>query len=360
MDVEMAVFPDFYLRKARRSSTKDSTHFNSFAFIIITSHNIPFFRPVRSFYRTSSILFIRDFVIHTATMHSNIFALAFCVLAIPTSVIARPNANALSERSIEPLGRVAHPIALRRRSQRAQLQQANQETAQAGQEAAVGGKQKEAAAGKEKEAAAGGKEGAAGGEAAGGEEEAKESMCLSPTISCSKTAINTLADEVEIESAFDAAVPVQGGDLKQDLVFTPSTVGKFEFEFQSAAADEITVTENAGAAAAAPPAGFEAIEPNSYTVALGVSKGAGLTLSKIDYIFDAAAAGLAGKDVTQAQVGKLCAETGSFVISELLGELEFEVEENEVTLNLNKNVTAEGQWGESMSRHTKYLHVLTT
>lgn len=145
-------------------------------------------------------------------------------------------------------------------------------------------------------------------------------------------------------------MPVQGGDLKQDLVFTPSTVGKFEFEFQSAAADEITVTENVGAAAAAPPAGFEAIEPNSYTVALAVSKGAGLTLSKIDYIFDAAAAGIAGKDVTKAQVGKLCAETGSFVIAETLGELEFELEENEVTLNLNKNVTAEGQWGESNLR----------
>jgi hypothetical protein len=52
--------------------------------------------------------------------------------------------------------------------------------------------------------------------------------------------------------------------------------------------------------------------------------------------------GLAGKDVTAAQVGKLCAETGAFVISETLGELEFELEENEVTLNLNKNVTAEG------------------
>jgi hypothetical protein len=145
-------------------------------------------------------------------------------------------------------------------------------------------------------------------------------------------------------------VPVQGGDLKQDLVFTPSTVGKFEFEFQSAAADEITVTENVGAAAAAPPTGFEAIEPNSYTVALAVSKGAGLTLSKIDYIFDAAAAGLVGKDVTGAQVGKLCAETGSFVIAATLGELEFEAEENEVTLNLNKNVTAEGTWGEFTAR----------
>lgn len=80
-------------------------------------------------------------------------------------------------------------------------------------------------------------------------------------------------------------------------------------------------------------------------MALAKSKGVGLTLSKIDYVFDAASAGLAGKDVTKAQVGKLCAETGSFVISETLGELEFEVEENEVTLNLNKNVTAEGEWG---------------
>lgn len=156
---------------------------------------------------------------------------------------------------------------------------------------------------------------------------------------------NDITDEVEIETTFDKATAVQGGELKQDLVFTPSTVGKFEYEFQGAAADEITVTEVVGGAAAAPPAGFEAIEPNSYTVALSVSKGAGLTLSKIDYIFDAAAAGLVGKDATKAQVGRLCTETNSFVISETLGELEFEAEENEVTLNLNKNVTAEGQWG---------------
>jgi hypothetical protein len=312
-------------------------------------------------------------------MRSNVFTLAFCALAIPASVIARPDVHALSARSIEPLGRAAHPIALRRRNQRAQIQQASQEAAQAGQETApeakekeasagnkqkeavtgnkekaaeAGNKEKEAAAGnKEKEAAAGGKEGAAGEEAAG-EEEAKESM-LPLHLSVRIPTTNNRTDEVEIESAFDAAVPVEGGELKQDLVFTPSTVGKFEFEFQSATADEITVTENAGAAAAAPPAGFEAIEPNSYTVALAVSKGAGLTLSKIDYIFDAAAAGLAGKDVTQAQVGKLCTETGSFVISSLLGELEFEAEENEVTLNLNKNVTAEGQWGEFLNHIPK-------
>jgi hypothetical protein len=306
-------------------------------------------------------------------MHSNILTLAICAFAIPASVTARPNVNSLSARSIQPVTGYAHPISVRRRNQRAQLQEAAAAAecattpaaeAAAGEKqkgAAAGNKQKEAAAveqqkgaaaeQKQKEAAAEEKqkeaaqeEAAAGEEAAGGEEEAKESM-YTPQSNNLIIGTNKRTDEVEIESAFDAAVPVQGGELKQDLVFTPSTVGKFEFEFQSAAADEITVTENAGAAAAAPPTGFEAIEPNSYTVALSVSKGAGLTLSKIDYIFDAAL--VAGKDVTQAQVGRLCAETGSFVISETLGELEFEVEENEVTLNLNKDVTAEGQWGKS-------------
>ncbi|OAL07384.1 hypothetical protein IQ06DRAFT_300005 [Phaeosphaeriaceae sp. SRC1lsM3a] len=307
-------------------------------------------------------------------MRSNILTFAVCAFAIPASVVARPNVYDIAARNIE-LGRATHPISVRRRNQRAQVEQAQQlscgeqaaapaaaEKEKAGaaekgnaaaaekekaaaaekgnaaaaekekaaaaekEKAAAAEKEKAAAAEKEKAAAEKEKEAAAGGEAAAGEEENKE-------------------NEVEIETTFDTATAVQGGDLKQDLVFTPSTVGKFEFEFQGAAADEITVTENVGGAAAAPPAGFEAIEPNSYTVALAVSKGAGLTLSKIDYIFDAAAAGLVGKDATKAQVGRLCTETNSFVISETLGELEFEAEENEVTLNLNKNVTAEGQWG---------------
>jgi hypothetical protein len=290
-------------------------------------------------------------------MHSNILTLAICAFAIPASVTARPNVNSLSARSIQPVTGYAHPISVRRRNQRAQLQEAAAAAecattpaleAAAGEKqkgAAAGNKQKEAAAGeKQKEAAGGAKEGVAGEEAAGGEEEEKESM-HTPQICSSISNTNGYTDELEIEGAFDTAIPVQGGELKQDIAFTPSTAGKFEYEFQSAAADEVTVTENAGAAAAAPPTGFEAIEPNSFTVALSVSKGAGLTLSKIDYIFDAAL--LAGKDVTQSKVGKLCADTGSFVISETLGEVEFELEENEVTLNLNKNVTAEGQWGKS-------------
>lgn len=121
-------------------------------------------------------------------------------------------------------------------------------------------------------------------------------------------------------------------------------VGSFEFEFSNTAADTVTVTENK--TPAAPPAGFELLETSSFKVALATSKGAGLTLSKIDYIFDTASPGVQGKDITKARVGKLCTDTNSFTISETLGELEFEAEENEVTLNLNKDVTAEGEWGE--------------
>ncbi|KAH7419480.1 hypothetical protein BKA64DRAFT_737655 [Cadophora sp. MPI-SDFR-AT-0126] len=172
---------------------------------------------------------------------------------------------------------------------------------------------------------------AAGGEAAAGEAAAGEGE------------EEKLAGEKELVGAFGTAVALEGGDIKQDTLFTKSAIGAFEFEFQSKAADELTVNENK--TPAAPPAGFVAVEPSSFQVALGVSKGAGLTLSKIDYVFDGTNAALAAMDLTQAKVGKLCADTGSFVIEETLGELEFEVEENEVTLNLNKAVTAEGEWG---------------
>ena len=177
-------------------------------------------------------------------MHFNILALAIGILSVTEPATALPAHAALSQRSATALRRSAHPTVLHRRSNaKAQLQQLSCQLA--------GGENKQ--------------EGAAAGEAEGEGEN---------------------ANEVEIESAFDVAVPVQGGELKQDLVFTPSTVGKFEYEFQAAAADEVTVKENT--APGAPPTGFEAIEPNSYIVSLAQSKGAGLTLSKIDYIFDPA------------------------------------------------------------------------
>lgn len=95
------------------------------------------------------------------------------------------------------------------------------------------------------------------------------------------------------------------------------------------------------------PAGFEFIEQSSFTVAFAASQGLDLTLSTVNFIFDAAAAELEGKDIAQAQVGKLCAEVGAFVVAESLGEVAFDAAANEVSLNLNQNVTAEGEFGES-------------
>ncbi|KAH7134940.1 hypothetical protein B0J11DRAFT_595768 [Dendryphion nanum] len=260
-------------------------------------------------------------------MHFPIFTIAFCVLSSPL-VSGRPhpyNTHSLSARSPPLRGTYAqpNPVALRRRGKAAQAEAVAKPTACAAAPAAPAASVAPAAPAAGEKVKEGEGQAAAGGEAGEGEAGA--------------------ANEVELPGAFDVAVAVAGGELKQDIVYTPSTVGSFEYEFQAATADSITVSENT--APAPPPAGFEAIEPNSYIVALAESKGAGLTLSKIDYIFDVASAGLVGKDITKAQVGRLCAEAGAFVISAALGELEFELEENEVTLNLNKNVTAEGEWG---------------
>jgi hypothetical protein len=110
-------------------------------------------------------------------------------------------------------------------------------------------------------------------------------------------------NEVEIEAAFGEEVALQGGDLKQDVLYPPSVsvisqnwvmrvanlvmkaIGLFEVEFQGAEARSVVVTENK--TPAAPPAGFAAIEPSSYKVQIGGGATAGLTLQKIDYIFDA-------------------------------------------------------------------------
>jgi hypothetical protein len=142
----------------------------------------PFFRPVRSFNVLNSSR-SRSEIINIAIMHSNILTLAIYVLAVPASVTARPNMYAISERAIESSARSAHPITLRRRNQRAQLQAVScnvPAAAEAGQEAAVGAKEKDAVAGaQQKEAAAGAKEkeAAVGGKEkeVAGEEEAKES-----------------------------------------------------------------------------------------------------------------------------------------------------------------------------------------
>lgn len=45
-------------------------------------------------------------------------------------------------------------------------------------------------------------------------------------------------------------------------------------------------------------------------------------------------AGAQAVDISKATIGKFCAEAGAFVVSAALGEIEFEVEENEVTLTV--------------------------
>lgn len=86
----------------------------------------------------------------------------------------------------------------------------------------------------------------------------------------------------------------------------------------------------------AAPAGFTALEPVAYKIEVGGGT-AGLTLQKVDYVLTAGNA----LDISQGKVGKLCTETNSFIIDEAVGELEFEAEENELSLTVSSLV---GTW----------------
>ncbi|KAI8316800.1 hypothetical protein K4K61_000078 [Colletotrichum sp. SAR11_59] len=103
--------------------------------------------------------------------------------------------------------------------------------------------------------------------------------------------------------------------------------GRFEVEFQNAIGRTLTVTENR--APAPPPAGFTAVEAVSFKVNL--AEGAqGMTLSKIDYILNPGNK----LDISKGQIGRLFPEANAFIINPALGELEFEAEENELTLKV--------------------------
>ncbi|GJC90738.1 hypothetical protein ColLi_13576 [Colletotrichum liriopes] len=156
------------------------------------------------------------------------------------------------------------------------------------------------------EAAAG--EGAAGGAEGGGAEEGA-------------------AGEQEIEGQFTVPVRLGGANVKQDVLFPPGRNGRFEVEFQNAVGRTLTVTENRNPAA--PPPGFTAVEPVSYKINL--AEGAqGVTLSKVDYIINPGNA----LDISKGQIGRLFPELNAFIIDPALGELEFEAEENELTLTV--------------------------
>ncbi|KAF5386796.1 hypothetical protein D9615_001604 [Tricholomella constricta] len=138
---------------------------------------------------------------------------------------------------------------------------------------------------------------------------------------------------------FGQVIQLGGGNVKTDVVFTKSAVGSFEVEFQDVNANTLTVTENKNPPR--PPTGFTALEPSSFKIAL--AKGANnLTLQKVDYIIDAASDAVKGIDFSKGKIGKLCTETNTFVIDDALGELEFEADENELTLTVKNMI---GEWG---------------
>ncbi|KAK2759046.1 hypothetical protein FQN54_003145 [Arachnomyces sp. PD_36] len=148
-------------------------------------------------------------------------------------------------------------------------------------------------------------------------------------------------NEVEnnVNGAFNQAIQLGGGNVKTDVLFTKSAVGALEVEFQNNVGRTLTVTENK--APAAPPAGFQALEPSSFQINL--AEGAqGLTLQKVDYVLDVTNANVAAQDISQGQIGKLCTETNTFIIDPAIGELEFEAEENELSLTVDN---MNGEWG---------------
>lgn len=110
-------------------------------------------------------------------------------------------------------------------------------------------------------------------------------------VAANGTAAATGAEEVEdpnkldLAGVFGTAVALQGGDIQQDVLFTKSAVGALEVEFKNAAGRTLTVTENK--TPAAPPAGFQALEPSSFKINLAEGADA-LTLQKVDYVIDAA------------------------------------------------------------------------
>ncbi|KAM7201708.1 hypothetical protein V8F33_003257 [Rhypophila sp. PSN 637] len=141
-------------------------------------------------------------------------------------------------------------------------------------------------------------------------------------------------NEVEQEAQFGAVVNV-GANIKTDTLFPPGKVGRFEVEIQNNRPRLLRVSENKTPAAAPP--GFTNPEGVSWRVEIGGGGSRGFQLAKIDYIANAGAT----TDISKGQIGRLCRETNSFVIGEGVGELEFEVEENELTVKVDNLV---GEW----------------
>ncbi|KAK3362599.1 hypothetical protein B0T25DRAFT_626999 [Lasiosphaeria hispida] len=142
-------------------------------------------------------------------------------------------------------------------------------------------------------------------------------------------------NKIDQVAQFGQVVQLGGGNIQTDTTFPPGIVGVLEVEFANQQGRAIRVTENKSPAK--PPAGFTAIEPSSYIIEVQGST-AGVTLQKVDFIRNANST----VDISTGKIGKLCTETKSFVIDDAIGELEFEADENELTLTVSDLV---GEWG---------------
>ncbi|KAI1864604.1 hypothetical protein JX265_008328 [Neoarthrinium moseri] len=140
---------------------------------------------------------------------------------------------------------------------------------------------------------------------------------------------------VRVVGVFGSPNPVQGGNLFTKMKLPANAAGAFEVEYNGTAANSITIAPKM--ATVPPPAGLMYIDPLTFTVTTATPP-VGDDKHQIDYIFAEGSSNAV--DVTKSVVGKLDAATNQFV-TENLGELEFEAEENEIALKL---ADMNGEW----------------
>ncbi|KAK6214585.1 hypothetical protein LQW54_004307 [Pestalotiopsis sp. IQ-011] len=140
---------------------------------------------------------------------------------------------------------------------------------------------------------------------------------------------------VRTVGVFGSANPVQGGNLFTKMKLPANAAGSIEAEYNGTAANTVTVAPKM--ASIALPAGLMYVDPLTFTISTATPPAAG-DIHQVDYIFGEASSNAV--DVLQSTIGKLDTATGQFV-TEGLGELEFEAEENEVAL---KVADMNGEW----------------
>jgi hypothetical protein len=113
-------------------------------------------------------------------------------------------------------------------------------------------------------------------------------------------------------------------------------VGLIEPEFNGTATNSITVVPKT--VSIPPPAGLVYVDPLTFVISTVNPPAAGDTM-KVDYIFTEATK--LAVDVAQMKIGKLDTAANQFV-TEGVGELEFEKEENELSLTV---ADMNGEWG---------------